>query len=225
MLDLGIGTGRTTYTFAPLAGEYEGIDYVPEMIELARGLVSENEHIRLQVGDARRLTELFERSFDLILFSFNGIDAAGHEERLEMLHQVRSRLSDGGLFCFSAHSAHCLPLEKPGLTLDVGHPLRSAYRSARAMQLRKRVKRVNAGVDVPGLHARGWGLVADGSHGFEERWYYVTAEEQVRQLEEAGFAPIEVLRNDGIAIDPSAPGRDPWLHYLCGPGNAYRQLG
>ncbi len=27
MLDIGVGTGRTTYTFAAIAGEYVGIDY------------------------------------------------------------------------------------------------------------------------------------------------------------------------------------------------------
>ena len=218
MLDLGVGTGRTTYTFAPLVGTYEGIDYTPEMFEGAKERMPEADQVRFQVGDARGLDELFDERFDLVLFSSNGIDAVTHEERLHILRQVRSLLREEGLFCFSSHSAHSLPLEKPGWTLDPRNPLRSAYRSGRSAQERRRVRRVNAGVDVPALHARGWGLVADGSHGFEERLYYVTAEEQVRQLQATGFGAIEILRNDGAAVDPADPGRDPWLHYLCEAG-------
>ena len=33
VLDLGVGAGRTSYTFAAIAGEYVGVDYAPTMIE------------------------------------------------------------------------------------------------------------------------------------------------------------------------------------------------
>lgn len=218
MLDLGIGSGRTTYTFGPLAGRYEGIDYAPEAIEHAEKFASDGGNMRLQVGDARALDQLFEGPFDLILFSFNGIDAVAHDERLEVLRQVRGLLAEDGLFAFSSHSVHALPLDKPAWTVDPRNPLRSAYGCARVAQERRRVQRLNAGVDTGDLRAKGWGLVADGAHGFELRWYYVTAPEQVRQLHEAGFADVEVRRHDGTVVDPADPGRDPWLHYLCRPG-------
>lgn len=218
MLDLGVGTGRTAFTFAPLVGEYVGIDYSPEMIEVAREEVPAAPHVRLEVGDARYLAGNFDGPFDLVLFSFNGIDAVSHEERLGVLRQVRERLSDDGLFCFSAHSAHSLPRAKPALSLDLRHPLRSAYRSARAIQERRYVKAVNAGVDLATLDERGWDLLADGSHGFQERWYYVTIGEQLRQLDEAGFGSVEVMDNRAQAVDRSDPGRHPWLHYFCQGG-------
>ena len=33
MLDLGVGTGRTTRHFAPLVKEYVGVDYAPAMVK------------------------------------------------------------------------------------------------------------------------------------------------------------------------------------------------
>ena len=62
---------------------------------------------------------------------------------------------------------------------------------------------------------RGWDRIADGSHRFQERWYYVTVTEQLRQLDLAGFGEVEVLDNEGSPVDPGRPGRDPWFHYMC----------
>jgi len=218
MLDLGVGTGRTAYTFAPLVGEYVGIDYSPEMIDLARAEVPPAPHVRFEVGDARCLEGNYDGPWELVLFSFNGIGGVGHEERLDVLRQVRERLTGDGLFCFSAHSAHSLPRDKPALMLDPRRPLRSVYRSARALQERRIVKTVNAGVNPVTFDERGWDRLADGSHGFQERWYYVTVGEQLRQLEEAGFGAVEVLNNDAQPVDPANPSRDPWLHYFCHAG-------
>jgi ubiquinone/menaquinone biosynthesis C-methylase UbiE len=58
MLNLGVGTGRTSYTFAPIAGSYVGLDYAPRMIDRCWKAVSRNEPppgARFVVGDARGL--------------------------------------------------------------------------------------------------------------------------------------------------------------------------
>src|SRR5215475_3747471 len=83
MLDIGVGTGRTGYTFAPLVKRYVGIDYSPRMIDRARALLGENGRVELRVADARNLSSV-EGSFDFVLFSYNGIDAVEHADRLRI---------------------------------------------------------------------------------------------------------------------------------------------
>src|SRR3954453_1608144 len=64
MLDLGVGSGRTTYTFAPIVGRYVAVDYSPEILPAARQIMPAAEHVEIREGDARRLDELFDERFD-----------------------------------------------------------------------------------------------------------------------------------------------------------------
>lgn len=215
MLDIGVGSGRTAYTFAPLTRRYVGVDYAPRMVELSRERIGEDEGTTFAVCDARRLTEAFDERFDLILFSFNGIDSIDHEDRLMVLRQVRQLLADDGFFCFATHNLRCLPLEAPTPLLSPRSPARSAYRLVRALRQRRGVKRVNDSIDLPALRQRGWGQLYDAAHGFQALLYYVDPVTQVAQLEDAGFREVEVSDLSGGRVDASSPGTDPWLSYLC----------
>jgi SAM-dependent methyltransferase len=75
MLDLGIGTGRTTYTFAAICAQYVGIDFALEMVRRAQAQFPASDRAEIRVGDARAMPELEAESFDIVLFSFNGIDS------------------------------------------------------------------------------------------------------------------------------------------------------
>jgi SAM-dependent methyltransferase len=219
MLDIGIGSGRTTYTFAPLVRRYVGLDYVPRMVELARQSIGEDERTTLEVGDARRLTDVVDGKFDLVLFSYNGIDYVGYEDRLEVLAQIRRMVAEDGWFCFSTHSAAALPIEPPPLGISIRRPLRSVYRAARRLRERRLVSRSNQELDLDELRARGWGVVKDSAHGFDLWTMYVTMEHQLRELADAGFGEVEIYDLSGTRVDPSWPGRDPWLYYLCRPSS------
>src|SRR5262245_23523280 len=79
VLDIGVGTGRTTGYIAPLARRYVGIDYSPAMIECFRQMLPQYS---AQLGDMRDLS-MFERaSFDLVFASNCALDAVSHEDRL-----------------------------------------------------------------------------------------------------------------------------------------------
>ena len=86
MLDIGVGAGRTTQHFAKLVKEYTGIDYSKTMIDACRVKFPQ---YRLEVADARNLSIFDDSYFDFALFSFNGLDAVEHEERLKILHEIR----------------------------------------------------------------------------------------------------------------------------------------
>jgi SAM-dependent methyltransferase len=95
VLDIGIGGGRTVALLRLLSGDYLGIDYMPEFVELAR---ARHPGERFAVGDARDLKDIADASKGLVVFSLNGIDAVGHDDRQLVLASVRRVLSPGGTF-------------------------------------------------------------------------------------------------------------------------------
>jgi SAM-dependent methyltransferase len=217
VLDLGVGAGRTAYTFAPIAGRYVGVDYSPRMVELSRELIGEDESIRFLVGDAREIADVLGERFDVVLFSFNGIDSVSHGDRLRILEQVRRACRDEGYFFFSSHSLRSLPFSVDPPRFVPHRPLRSLYRSLRSLPLEIRTRKLNASVNRDVIEQRGWTLLRDGAHGFDLELYYVTPGYQVRQLADAGFGHVEVLDARGRTVDARDPGADRWLSYLCRP--------
>lgn len=209
MLDVGVGAGRTAYTFAPVARSYVGIDFSPQMIEFSRRLVREDETLRFGVADARDLSQFAERTFDLVLFSFNGIDLASLEDREVILREIRRVVSADGCFAFQSHSLDAF--ERPIRRLRPSRP-RTTYRS-----LRKSVRfdRVNPDLDLDAARARGWALVRDPENDLALPHYYVSAKFQLGQLEQKGFRGVEVWDDAGRPIDPTRPHRSKYLFYVC----------
>jgi SAM-dependent methyltransferase len=218
MLDLGVGTGRVGWTFAPLVRRYVGVDYSPRMIAAAEQRLGGEPGVELVVGDARDLAPI-EGRFDFVIFSFNGIDAVSPEDRLAVLDQVRAKLRPGGLFQFSTHNLGTLPF-------DTRRELSPRFAGSRAYRLyawlngiryARNVRRVNRGLDLDAARARGWDLVHSQAHDFQVRDYYVDPEFQVRQLREHGLEVVAVYDAAGAAITLPHPSRDPWFDYLCAP--------
>jgi ubiquinone/menaquinone biosynthesis C-methylase UbiE len=218
MLDLGVGGGRTAYTFAALVRRYVGLDYSPRMIERARQLLGDDERVELVNGDARDLSTV-SGPFDFVLFSFNGIDAVGHEDRLRILTEVRRTLKPDGHFLFSTHSLRALPLEtsKPRSRYWRKSRLYSVYLRAASIPYRRRTERVNGEIDFDEARERGWTIVRDVSHGFQLRLYYVDPVRQIEQLREVGLETVAVYDMQGGEIAAADAGRDSSLHYLCRP--------
>ena len=111
ILDVGIGTGRTTTLLRLLSNDYVGIDYVPEMVDAAR---ERHPGVDLHHGDARDLSAFGDGEFDLISFSYNGIDAVGHEDRQRVLKEFHRALRPGGCLMYSTLNADGpAPTERP----------------------------------------------------------------------------------------------------------------
>jgi len=215
MLDLGVGAGRTAYTFAPLAATYVGIDYSEPMVDIARARIAPRDGVRFEHGDARDLERFRSSPFDLVLFSYNGIDSVSHDDRLVILGQVFDVLAAGGLFLFSSHSLDALPLASPLQRPRRGRPLSSAYRLARSLPAAFKIRRLNAGLDLAAVRRRGWVGIPDDVYDVGMENLYVSAATQIAELEQLGFEVCEVTDRRGRAVDPRRPGRDEWLHYLC----------
>jgi ubiquinone/menaquinone biosynthesis C-methylase UbiE len=85
ILDIGVGTGRTTRHLMKLTRNYCGIDYSEQMIRIATRL---HPHADLRVGDARDLSQFRSGEFAVVFFAFNGIDCVCHETRLKVLAEI-----------------------------------------------------------------------------------------------------------------------------------------
>jgi SAM-dependent methyltransferase len=223
MLDLGIGGGRTGYTFAPLVRRYIGLDFSPRMIERARGLLGEEDSVSLVVGDARDLSSLREDpdfdGFDFVLFSFNGLGAVGHEDRLKVLDQVRSLIKPDGRFQFSSHSTGALPLteERPVPAHLAGSRAQKLLSPLANRRYARQARASNARLDLDEVRERGWAIVRDPAFDFGLDVYYVDAEFQVEQLREHGFEVEKIWDMRGREVALPYRGRDVWLDYYCRP--------
>lgn len=112
VLDIGVGTGRTTPLLRLLTDDYVGIDYVPNMIERARSVLPGND---LRVGDVLDLREFDDGSKSLVLFSYNGLDSIDHESRPVALANMARVTAPGGYLVYST------------LNLDSPHPRRMPW--------------------------------------------------------------------------------------------------
>ncbi|NET34226.1 MAG: class I SAM-dependent methyltransferase [Cyanothece sp. SIO1E1] len=105
ILDLGCGTGRTTFSLFDLGyTDILGVDLTPEMIVAANLIKAErNSTLSFEVGNAKALN--FEAAaFDAVIFSFNGLmSIPGRAARVKALLEIHRVLKGGGLFIFTTH--------------------------------------------------------------------------------------------------------------------------
>lgn len=192
MLDIGIGGGRTTALMRD-RGSYIGIDYTAEMVEVAR---ANHPGLDLRHMDARDLGAFPDGSFDLVTFSYNGIDSVDPKGRMAIMHEVARVLVPGGLFVFSTFHMgwtgfSTLPdYRHIEWTID---PLRLGFRLFRYIEggILKAVRtRRHAALE---LRAEDHAILMHGAHDFGIMVHATTYSHLTGQLDEAGFAPEPML--------------------------------
>jgi len=214
MLDIGIGTGRSTFTFAAVVREYVGIDYAEGMIERAREILPERKDIAYELCDARDLSRFYDAPFDFVLFSQNGLDSVGHEDREKILTEVEKVLKPGGVFCFSSHSVNRFAFQRPLPAFQVHRPIKSLYYLAKRMLLNIRLRMHYEEESESEILASDWSILKTGDHDFQIDIYHVKPAFQLSILNRLGFHVDRVLDRKGNQVDAvQAP--DAWLYYVC----------
>jgi len=206
LLDIGIGGGRTTKFLLEISSDYTGIDYTPQCVEVVKWKYPE---ANILCQDARDLGAFETESFDFVLFSFNSIDYVGHDDRLKVLSGIRRVLRPGGFFMFSTHNRdyehfNKLPWQE-GLRFDVNFLKNCLYTLVylpRHLSMKKHE-----------IYADEYAVINDNAHGFSLLAYYIGPENQVKQLERAGFINVEAYDWDGKQIDTDTA--FPWTYYLA----------
>ena len=204
LLDIGIGGGRTSAILHGRVGSYVGIDYSLEMVEAARRRLP---GLDLREMDGSDLSAFPDSSFDVVIFSFNGIDyISPAEKRHTCLRECARVLKPNGTFIYSTHNPRwllCLP------PLDGLGPIRKVrrigYNAARS------VKKVLT-QPLRSVFWAGKGYFLDPVHG-GLRSYAATRAHAAEELRQNGFELIEV---QGGAHSPAAAEVfHPWNYFAA----------
>jgi SAM-dependent methyltransferase len=214
VLELGVGAGRVTRHLCAIATEVHGIDVSEAMVEHARAACPEAILVR---RDLRDLSAYEPESFDAVLGPFNVLDVLDHDDRLAALAGLGRIVAPDGLLIISSHNrAHARRVVGPGRAL-VGHARAGRLRSVaagvirfpRRVANRRRLRRLER--DHPE-----YSIVNDSAHDYSLLHYYISRDEQERQLAAHGFALVECLDLDA---EPVAAGADAQgsseLHYVA----------
>ena len=207
ILDVGVGAGRTTAALRALSKDYQGVDYSEAMVALCRLKFPD---VDFACRDARDLAALPEARFDLVVFSFNGIDYASHQDRGRILAGIARLLKSGGEFLFSTHNRSMegfdnFPLPLPPLTWRIWELVPGFARLAAGLARHAANKRLE-------VRADGYAIINEPECGYALLTYYVTIEEQKRQLREAGFrGAVEVFNKEGRIV--AAAPEERTLHF------------
>jgi ubiquinone/menaquinone biosynthesis C-methylase UbiE len=212
MLDLGVGAGRTTKHFQPKVGQYIGIDNSPEMIAACRSRFPQLPPETFDTCDARDLSRYPDNSFDLLLFSFNGIDYVSNSDRHLILQELHRIGKPGSILFFSSHN-----LQGFDRLIDLKaqlsfNPL-TTYSNLVILAILRFLNRPYTPIQkLP--HA----ILKDESHNFRLDTYYIRPAAQIAQLN-PHFDNIQVYswRNTIELITESdrASNTDMWLYYQC----------
>jgi len=234
MLDMGVGGGRTTKYFGPHVHNYTGADYAPAMVNAC--IEKYGDDYFFITCDARDMEELSNNSFDFVLFSFNGMDSFSHEDRMSALKEIKRVLRPDGYFCFSSHNLNWDGLSdlfnlKPGKGVGpdhrsdaglkdfkkhLGRGFRSAYKVARLSILNRSFHIKD---HIRRLRKSERGHIYDNSLNGKAKVYYITKDEQIRQLKEAGYKNISTIcRNGFITSNTTLLNKGGWIYYLCQAG-------
>ncbi|MCS6992152.1 MAG: class I SAM-dependent methyltransferase [Chitinophagales bacterium] len=209
LLDVGIGAGRTTRHFAPLVRHYVGIDYAKPMIQWCQNHLPQWDHVTLQVMDARQL-QFADAAFDVVLFSFNGIDCVSYQDREKILKEFYRVLKPGGMLLFSFHNANSIQrlyaLQWPR------NPFKWCWELRRRRQLYQRNGPWQHYVDKQFFH------IYDGSDDFATLVCYVKPEVQWADLRKIGFTALRAYNletGQPIAEEALPTASDQWIFVVA----------
>jgi ubiquinone/menaquinone biosynthesis C-methylase UbiE len=218
VLDLGVGTGRTTWFLRLLTAQYTAVDFSPEMVDACRHQFPDAD---IRQGDARDLSIFDDAAFKLVLFSFNGLDSLGHEDRTLALGEIHRVLQPGGLFLYSTMNKggpnfrrrpwHARSLDRrtrstrfAKFARDLPWSLPHYWRSYRNWWQRRSYAEDKGdwGIDV--LHA----------HEFSLLCHFTVPSTERALLSSMGFTLEACLDHEGQALFDDAT-KTPWFHVLA----------
>lgn len=211
-LDVGVGGGRTTHELAGRCGHYVGIDYVEPMVAACQARFADlcrRHDVRFQVADARALP-FDDGAFDIVFFSFNGIDLVSAEDRARTLAECRRVLAPGGWFIYSSHNLAWLD-SRAGIRWA---GLRDALETHLFWTRMQRLNRAGGP-----YRDRPWAELIDPHNGGST--CYVRPDELLRQTRAAGFEAIRVFDLAGdevVEARRQVALQDAWVYLLCRNG-------
>jgi SAM-dependent methyltransferase len=217
VLDIGVGGGRTTGLLEPAARSYVGVDLSSEMLELAR---RRNPGVDLRQGDAADLAGLPDAAYDLVVFSFNGLDALDHAGRATALAAMARVVRPDGRVLFSSLNLDGVSYDErpwrvaggvlsPRFRHHVRHAARHPSSVVRSLRNYRRTRHESE-------NGGGWGRRPLREHEFRFVVHFATMEETVAEARAAGLEVVAAYADDGRVLAPGAGHTDAdYVHFLC----------
>ena len=186
VLDLGVGAGRTTPFLSARASSYVGLDYSPGMIAACRRRFPDaGDDVDFVQGDASELGRFDDSSFDVVVFSFNGIDCLHPDDiRHRCLREIHRVLRPGGVAVISEHNPRAL-IVRPRPVRNVSPKLAVARLARAARESFARIARLGRTEMV----RRGDGYYYETQHG-GTWWHAALPSRVVREVEAFGFRRV-----------------------------------
>ena len=211
MLDVGVGGGRTTAHFAPLAKSYLGIDFAPNMIVACRERFPD---LDLRVADASELREIDSCSFDFVLFSFNGIDYLSATARQRALNELSRVLRPDGCLAFSSHNLNFFPLFLHAQARWF------SYRPSRILEnVRRSIRFREANRHIQFTPELTTAVVFENRLNFTAPTFYVKPTHQIEILRNMGMQDIRLFPVDGGEVEIDSAETEtitaPSIYYFC----------
>ena len=195
VLDIGVGAGRTTRALRDLASDYLGIDLSLPMLDACRAA---HPGVRLAHMDLRELSRFDAASFDFAMGSYAVLDVLPQHERLQALDAIHRLLSPGGHFVFSAHNRASRWAGQPPRLMSSRNPVRLAAEMRRFLLARLHHTRLKPLERIEPDYA----LLNDMAHSWRGVFYYIGQGAQRDQLQQAGFAVLDVVGENGRLVGP-----------------------
>nr|WP_314142865.1 class I SAM-dependent methyltransferase [uncultured Rhodococcus sp.] len=210
VLDVGVGSGRTTALLRLLSDRYVAIDYAPNMIE---GFRRNFPDLPAHVADARDLADFTDGEFGLVVFSNNGIDTVTHDERVRVLAEFHRVLGESGTLVFSTLNRNGPSFgEKP---FQLSRPTQKFRFSPRRLVVSLGRRLLDPASVVRSLanwwSARSrvvdrgtWAVAPLAAHDFAPFMHFTTVADVRRLVTDAGFTISEIFADDGSIVTPDA---------------------
>jgi SAM-dependent methyltransferase len=220
VLDVGCGAGRVLAYLVMIGAEAHGIDLAPKMVEYCHRTLPDAD---VRVGDASKVRDSVEGTFDVVLAPDNLIDVFNDAERRRVIADVKELLAPDGLFIFSTHDLGWVDVN-PGPREWEVTSTRSELRKLieksplelveglRSRRERKRNRQRLAPLEQRnGDHA----ILNDFPHDYSLLHYYISRDNQERQLRDLGYELLECLGSDGGTVGPGGSGPQDSLYYIA----------
>lgn len=208
VLDVGVGSGRTTPLLRLLSERYVAIDYAPNMIDAFRKNFPD---LPAHVADARDLAAFEDGEFGLVVFSNNGLDTVTHEQRRRVLAEFARVTDETGVVVFSTlNRGGRSYLESP---FQLRRPTTRPQFSLRALLVAVGRRLLDPSAQVRGVRNwlvnrskaedhRSWALAPLQAHEFALVMHFSTLDDVRTLVAGAGLELIAVYGDDGERIAP-----------------------
>jgi len=206
VLDIGIGGGRTTAYLHQKCKSYTGIDYSENFVNASKKKFPQSD-IRLM--DARDLSAFKNDTFDLVNFSFNGIDYVNLNDREKILSEINRVLKPNGVFLFSTHNKDHQTFNKQPW-LDKENSLITNLKTF--LKLLPFLPR-HFSKKKEEIYFNDYAMINDSAHNYSLLTFYTTPDFINQQLQRNKFTAVEFYSKDGKQENTER--LDDWIFISC----------